>query len=289
MSAMSRFDQFASIFKSASKEVYTYTRIDLNKVLVITDLDAEETRRFADDVHTFLSVVHEHDETTWEHYATTRDQDVSSLLQEIESRRPDLICCYRNLHGRARRYPFSLGAQVDVLTQATTTPVLLLPFPTDDGRLAPSCENTDRVMVLTDHLTGSDKLIDYGARFTSTDGTLVLAHLEDDAVYQRYLDVIGKIPGLDTDVATERIPIQLLKEPADYIRTVRTVIEEKLRSIDVEKVVRMGHRVADCQALVDEFGIDLVVMNTKDDEQLAMHGLAYPLAIELRSVPLLML
>jgi hypothetical protein len=30
-------------------------------------------------------------------------------------------------------------------------------------------------------------------------------------------------------------------------------------------------------------------MNTKDEDQLAMHGLAYPLAIELRTIPLLML
>ena len=34
---------------------------------------------------------------------------------------------------------------------------------------------------------------------------------------------------------------------------------------------------------------DLLVMNTKDDEQMAMHGLAYPLAIEVRSIPLLLL
>jgi hypothetical protein len=30
-------------------------------------------------------------------------------------------------------------------------------------------------------------------------------------------------------------------------------------------------------------------MNTKDEDQLAMHGLAYPLAVELRDIPLLML
>lgn len=30
-------------------------------------------------------------------------------------------------------------------------------------------------------------------------------------------------------------------------------------------------------------------MNTKDEDQLAMHGLAYPLAVELREIPLLML
>jgi len=30
-------------------------------------------------------------------------------------------------------------------------------------------------------------------------------------------------------------------------------------------------------------------LNTKDEDQLAMHGLAYPLAVELRQIPLLML
>jgi hypothetical protein len=41
--------------------------------------------------------------------------------------------------------------------------------------------------------------------------------------------------------------------------------------------------------LITQHHIDLLVFNTKDDDQLAMHGLAYPLAIELRQIPLLML
>ena len=41
--------------------------------------------------------------------------------------------------------------------------------------------------------------------------------------------------------------------------------------------------------LVEENEIDLLVMYTKDEEQLAMHGIAYPLAVELRATPLLML
>ena len=38
-----------------------------------------------------------------------------------------------------------------------------------------------------------------------------------------------------------------------------------------------------------EHEIDLLVFNTKDDDQLAMHGLAYPLAVEVRGIPILML
>jgi nucleotide-binding universal stress UspA family protein len=155
--------------------------------------------------------------------------------------------------------------------------------------LVDSCEDTDTVLVLTDHLTGSNRLIDYAVRFTGTGGTLVLAHLEDDAVFERYLDIIAKIPSIDTDNARDRIRSQLCKEPHDYIRSVREVLAIAVLNLKVDEEVRMGHRIADCKQLVDEHDVDLVVMNTKDDEQLAMHGLAHPIAIELRSVPLLML
>ena len=286
---MSKLDHFTSAFKSAAKDVYTHTRVDVEKVLVVTDLDAEQTERFAKDVKEFLGVINDRAVAAWAHHFAQPNEDVAALLTHIEHERPDLICCYRNLHGRARKYPFSLGAHVDVLTQATTTPVLLLPFPTDEGRLSSQCQHTDSVMVLTDHLTGCDTLIDWGVRVTSDGGKLVLAHLEDDTIFERYLDVIGKIPEIDTDVARKRIFDQLLKEPADYIGSVVSALEGKVAGLRVERDVRMGHRVDDCKKLLAEHGTQLLVMNTKDDEQLAMHGLAYPLAVELRDVPLLML
>jgi len=51
----------------------------------------------------------------------------------------------------------------------------------------------------------------------------------------------------------------------------------------------MGHRLQDYKRLVTEHDVDLLVMNTKDHEQLAMHGVAYPLTVELRDTPLLLL
>ena len=286
---MSKLDQFESAFKSAAKDVYDRTPVTIRKVLVVTDLDEEATRRFAGDVKEFLAVVGDREETSWKHHFAQPDEDVGALLDEVETVRPDLICCYRNLHGRARSYPFSLGAHEDVLTQATSTPVVLFPSPSEDGRMGENNIDTKRVMVLTDHLTGCDRLIDHGVRFTQRDGKLVLAHLEDDAAFERYIGVIGRIPSIDTEHARDCIRQQLLKEPSDYIRSVRDALGDTLGSIEVVEEVRMGRHVADCKQLIDDHGIGLLVMNTKDDEQLAMHGLAYPLAVELRGLPLLML
>jgi hypothetical protein len=41
--------------------------------------------------------------------------------------------------------------------------------------------------------------------------------------------------------------------------------------------------------LIDENQIDLCVANTKDDDQLAMHGIAYSMSIELDDVAMLLL
>jgi hypothetical protein len=285
---MLHLDQFESAFKSAVKQRYSYAAVEISNVLVFTDLGREETRRFVADVREFLSVLGR-DGVRWHEVPGEEFDDAGDLLQIVEEERPDLICAYRNLHGGARRFPFSLGAHVDVLTQATTTPVLLLPAPTDDGRLPAGLENTNEVMVLHDHLTGSDPMVSYGVRFTNPGGKLFLTHLENDHVFQRYMDVIAKLPSIDTDVARRDIAEQLLKEPSDYIDSAVQELAARNLPVDVHKIVTTGHHVATCKKLVEENEIDLIVMNTKDEEQLAMHGLAYPIAVELRDVPLLML
>ena len=57
-----------------------------------------------------------------------------------------------------------------------------------------------------------------------------------------------------------------------------------MRSLGISATARASFYIYNTE---DE--VDLLVLNTKDDDQLAMHGLAYPLAIELREIPLLLL
>ncbi|MCA9641091.1 MAG: hypothetical protein H6718_01495 [Polyangiaceae bacterium] len=284
---MLKLDEFESVFKSAAKERFEFSVVPIRRVAVFTDLGPDEARLFGRDAAEFLSCL---GEIELETVSGDRFGDVGSLLDVVEGLRPDLIVSYRNLHGRARNFPFSLGSHIDVLTQATSTPVMLLPAPTPEGRLDASCRHIERVMVLTDHLTGSARLVNYGLAMTPRGGTLVLAHLEDDTIFKRYVDVISKIPSIDTSDAESGIKRQLLKEPHDYISSCREeLLGQSQLDLQVLEEVRMGHHVADCRELVSTHSVELIVMNTKDDEQLAMHGLAYPLAVELRDVPLLLL
>ena len=70
---------------------------------------------------------------------------------------------------------------------------------------------------------------------------------------------------------------------------VETHPHETDRYVDVADVVTFGHQLIDYRRWIDEYDVDLLVMNTKDEDQLAMHGLAYPLTVELRSTPLMLL
>jgi hypothetical protein len=108
-------------------------------------------------------------------------------------------------------------------------------------------------------------------------------------VFQRYMDVIGKIASIETEPAMEAIRNQLLQEPHDYIRSCGEVIRSAGLPLEVSEIITFGHSLRDYQQLIEQHQVDLLVLNTKQEDQLAMHGLAYPLTVELRDTPILML
>ena len=116
----------------------------------------------------------------------------------------------------------------------------------------------------------------------------MLTHVEDQFYFDRMLTVIDKIAEIDSDVAKQAIMEQLLADPRDYIESCRAVIEPR-ENVTVESIVTFGHLMNDHRRLIEENEIDLLILHTKDDDQLAMHGLAYPIAVEIRTIPMLML
>ena len=294
---MTRVDQFESTFKAAAKTLFEYEPRVLGSVLVLTDLEGEQAEAFGARVRGFLATLDAQD-VRWETVPGSRFDSVAGLLAVVEQVRPDLVCTSRSLHREAWRWSYTLGRYVDVLAQETPVPLLVLPnphaeaqapevFPHGPPTWGPGSLKT--VMAVTDHLTGDHGLVNAAVRLTPADGTLVLAHVEDDAVFERYMDAVSKIPAIDTDVARETIAKQLLKEPHDYIGSCATVLREAGLDMTVEEVVTTGHHVATYRRLLERHAVDVLVIHTKEEDQMAMHGLAYPLVIELRHVPVLMI
>lgn len=292
---MTNVDQFESVFRSAAKEVYVPGPIEARNVLLLHDLPADRFARFEGGVRRFLSILGP--EVSLTSFDVRRVAGLDELLAEVQGRNPDLIATYRGLASEGWRHPYSLGERLDLLTQATPFPVLVVPHPgladLPDGASTPWVEappDLSRVMALTDHLAGEGRLIDWAHAFVKHEGgTLLLVHVEDQLTYERYIEAISKIPGIDTDEARESLGQRLLKDPADYIDSCRKALLGLGEQVEVIGEVSMGQRLGEIRRLITAHDVDLVVMNTKDDDQLAMHGLAHPLAVELRGVAILML
>ncbi len=284
---MTSLDQFESMFRGADRDRYEYTRLEVRRALLVTDLEVPEAEAFLESLRPFLV---ELDGAEWTVLGNDGYGDVDALRAQVTDLAPDLIVTYRNLRFRTWRWPYSLGVYLNVLTRETDVPVLVMPNPHELPEPPWRGHETTRVMVLTDHLVGDDRLLDWGVRFVRPDGTLYLAHLEDDQVFERYLDVIGKLPSIDTAVAREDIKERLLKEPRDYALTCAEVLAAQGHLTHaVEPLVEMGHSLADYVRLIEERDVDLLVFRTKDEDQLALHGKAYSLAVRLRDVPILMI
>ncbi len=287
---MTQIDEFESLFKSAAKPIFEMEPMYFGKVLVILDRSCDQSSQYVADIRQFLSILNHIDHDV--EIAVLEDSDyesVSGLLETIKERAPDIICTYRNLRIPATEFPYSLGVFVDVATQATSIPVLLFPRPEQAAEQQLDLTHPKKVMAVTDHLVGDTRLVSIAARFTENDGILYLAHVEDIRIFEQYITTISKIPEIDTDVARETIMKQLLKEPTDYIETCRHGIKEAGIPIRVESIVTAGHHLSDYRNLIRENDVNLLVMNTKDEDQLAMHGLAYPLSVEIRDVPMLLI
>ncbi|HAA54570.1 MAG TPA: hypothetical protein DCE42_07420 [Myxococcales bacterium] len=284
---MTKIDQFESVFKAATRTLYKHDTPSIKKVMLLTDLkDEYENKMFVQQIHEFLDVLGK--DTEWINITGEDYRTIEALLEAVETHRPDLICTYRHVYSDGWKWNFTLGEHLMVLTQTTPTPILVLPRP-DKEAPEHALKNTDRVMAITDHLTGDDHLIHYAVHFTQNDGKLFLTHIEDEGVFERYMQTTEKIPEIDSTTARQTIKHQLLKEPHDYITSCRSVLQEQQLPIQLEEIITMGNQLERYKALIDKHEIDLLVLNTKDDDQLAMHGLAYPLAVELRDIPLLML
>ncbi len=284
---MSRIDQFESAFRATAREPFRYDPASIGRILIVTDRETEATASFERRVRAYLGVL-EANSPEYRSVGAGAYESVQELLDLAERHEPDLICTYRNLRTEAWRWAYTLGDHLEVLTQVASAPVLVMPHPEDasEQRIA---QTTEAVTVITDHLTGDHRIVNTAAALTAPGGRLWLTHVEDGAAFDRLMDVIAKIPSIDTDSARAEIRERLLKEPHDYIGSCAHGLARAGLDLHVEEAVSMGHRLREYQSIVQQHEVDLLVLNTKDNDQLAMHGLAHPIAVEMRHTPLLML
>ena len=286
---MTRIDQFESVFKSADKPVFRYEPFSVGSPMVLTDLDDRAAESFAVLAGKYAGAGGSREISAQRVIKGADFSTIEECLELIAVGKPDLICTYRGLHSDCWRWGQSLGSYVEVLTQTVSVPVLVFPHPAAAETLSVAEAGCRHVMAMTDHLAGDSRLVNAALFFTPSQGTLHLTNLEDQQVFERYMEAIDKIPSIDSAAARDSVLAQILKEARDYIQSCRTVVEEQGLDVEIQETVDLGLHVADYKRLAAARDVDLLVMNTKDSGQLAMHGLAYELAVELNDIPLLLL
>lgn len=283
---MHQIDEFESRFRRAEREAYLFADVPIDSVLILTDGSRDEADALRGSLSSFLPRIADADK--WRILSADDYHNVGELLERVDAEQTDLVVTYRHLQERSFVPQHSLGVYLDVLTQATAIPVLLLP-----GTAAAPISLVDRiaqrVMVVADHIAGDARLINYGARMCTTGGTMWLCHVEDDAIFEYYIRAIERIPEIDSDQARVLIGTQLEKNAADYIETCIQVLNADGPNVAFHADVTRGHHLTAYRKLIDEHAIDLVVANTKNEDQLAMHGMTYSLSVEMLDVPLLLL
>lgn len=283
---MLRVDEFESEFRRASKAKFRLKKPEVGSILIVSDLDGSERASYETAT---IELLGDLAEGATVHRAGAESFDsVETVVALVEGVSPDLVCSYRNLRTDAWRWRYSLGTYLSAMLRDPRYPVLITPSPHAAPTGQRRAKGSDRVMVVTDHLAGDDRLVNWGVALTDRGGELHLSHLEHDGVFDRYMDAISKIASIDTETARAEILEQLLREPTEYIGCCAQVLREAGVPLTVREHVGKGHRVADFRALVEEHQVDVLVVPTLEDDVLALHGVSYALAVELTEIPLLM-
>ena len=281
-------DEFESIFKRAERELFVFADVPIQSVAIITDKDDRDWQadEFRQEMIRFLPRLETVE--SWRSITGNQYSNVAELMDRVNEHQTDLIITWRHLQEESLVPQHSLGVYLDVLTQMTSIPVLVLPGTAQQPNTVKD-RVCDKVMIVADHISGDNRLINYGVRMCRNGGKTWLCHIEDDRVFQRYMDAIERIPEIDSDDARALIHDQLLKQAADFIESCVTEIHKVGPNLALESVVSFGHYLREYRDLISENDIDVIVTNTKDDDQLAMHGIAYSLSVELVDVTMLLL
>lgn len=282
---MENLDVFESVFRRAMRESYEYADVSVDTILLVTDLEADAFSAYEAHVKNFLRDLRE-PAPKWVSLSGADYSRWEDLKGIIAGHSPSLIVTYRLLKETREETKYSLGAFLDTISQESQVPVLVLPDPASSASRE-GLKDRDSVMVVTNHLNGEHALVNSAVGFTREGGELHLCHLEDIDIFECYIRIIGQIPEINTDVARERIQEALLHEPAQYIDSVIETLKKKRPDITVRKSVHLGEVIEHYRSLIQNHEVDLLVFESKDPTQLAMHSIGYSLAVEFEDTPLL--
>lgn len=285
---MSDLGAFESVFRRALRKRYVYESLELKTVLIISDLEGEAEQAFIKQVESFLARFQSQEGLSVICWGKGDFAPWPQLKTRLRDTAPSLVVSYRMLWTDDILAEKSLGSYIDLLSQDTTFPLLLMPHP-KLFNLGEVLKASGSVLVATEHTYEDDPPVNYAVAFAKPDRPLILVHIEDEDTFAYYMKAIEKIPDLDTEIARTTLHDQLLAGPKQYAESVSESLKIHCPYVQVETEIAFGHLITAYRNLIEQHPSDLLVTHTKDDTQLAMHSIGYSLAVEFRQIPVLLI
>ncbi|MAF11333.1 hypothetical protein CMK11_12855 [Candidatus Poribacteria bacterium] len=283
-----RIDEFESVFRSADRTAYQFLPPPVRRALVLSDRPVDGAQAYEARVRAYVESGDPDTSLEWDSWHGEAPDTRQGFVDRLSSYDADLVVTHRNLHDSISDAHFGLGVYVHVLTQSTRVPVLVTPSPDAPGFDRATRELEDAVL-FSDHIDGDDRLVNWAVNFVSNSGALVFANVEPLAVFERYMHAISRIPGIETEMADTHIRAELLKEAEDYIAACRQRLADVRPELTTTGVARMGEPLEVLRELLPAHNHALVVMESEDDRQIAMRGLAAAAAVEFADISMLLI
>ena len=253
-------DVFESMFNRSVKHHYEFESVKLNSLMIIADSDHLNSLDDFGSKYCENRMKYEYDsEFKW-----------SDLLDSVIEARPDLLLMQRQL-GIHSGMEFSLGPILVSLSQKLDIPVLVLPNEFKDLEIR-------NVLAGFDHQIDNSHLVNHSLILKKDMERLLLVHIEEESVFNYYMDAIAKIPGINTDYARTNIEETILNLAGDFFENVKDNLGQD--NIKVHEYCKLGDVVKEYKEIISQHSIDLMVFEAQDDSKLAMHSLGQSLAIQ---------
>lgn len=265
----SNLDVFASVFKRSVKHHFRYQEKELTSMMVIAD--GEHLNALDDFAATYCE--------NRTRFAYTSTFKWSTLRDELAKQSPSMVLIQRQLGIHDAGLQFSMGPILESITQELNIPVLVLPHDFSGYHIK-------NVAVGFDHQIDNSHLVNQALLLKNSIENLVLVHVEEESVFNYYMDAISKIPGINTEYAEANIQETILKLSGDFFEDVKSKLSPQ--KLNISSHCSFGDVVTQYGKLINDHQVDLLVFEAEDDSKLAMHSLGQSLAIQFPNIATLL-
>lgn len=307
-----RFDEFASLFRSVVKPHLEVEPLQLKRLLVVLDsrgnvekrdgtcrLARAMTERFKTETRVLCPVSDEDEKKAAQKQCdelvetiTSKGGDAkgrvevgfaaSQVLAEIDSFEADFVVI-PSLFGEQDEdlEEYSLGAVVDKVLSMTGKPILLV-----EGPVLEPDELWSDILLFVEETDTAEPCLAATRTLAAKEADARLLHVIDSHMLKLVEKAFAVATELDTTVACAALEKALYKDMEHFLAGAKELLDRTGHRS--EFMIEVGDPVEVCREIIKEKGPNLVICNSVSPHQRLVDSVAYNLAAYLRETPLLL-